>query len=68
MKLIDYSRLRGIHYNTAWRHFKQGKLNTEVDESGNIFVLDDSIPEETLDDILHEFCRKVKKHFEKGGK
>ena len=40
MKLADYARELGISYQTAWRHFKAGKIPypTKQLESGTVIV------------------------------
>lgn len=38
MKLIDYARLQGISYRTAWRWYKAGKIAGQQMDSGTILV------------------------------
>lgn len=42
MKLSEWSKKEGIHYQTAWRWFKTGKIpNAYVSTSGSVFVKDE---------------------------
>lgn len=46
MKLSEYAERKGIHYRTAWNHFRQGKIKgAYLDETGHIVIPD---PEEEL--------------------
>ena len=38
MKLIDYARLQGISYRTAWRWYKAGKIQGQQMDTGTILV------------------------------
>jgi putative resolvase len=38
MKLIDYARLQGISYRTAWRWYKAGKIQGHQMDTGTILV------------------------------
>jgi len=38
MKLIDYARLQGISYRTAWRWYKAGKIAGQQMDTGTILV------------------------------
>src|SRR5258708_11905341 len=38
MKLIDYGRLQGISYRTAWRWYKAGKIAGQQMDTGTILV------------------------------
>jgi predicted site-specific integrase-resolvase len=38
MKLIDYARLQGISYRTAWRWYKAGKIAGHQMDTGTILV------------------------------
>ena len=38
MKLSEYAKLKGISYKTAWRWFKDGKLDAEQMELGTVIV------------------------------
>ena len=38
MKLSIYAKKLGISYKTAWRYFKQGKLNAYQTRTGTIIV------------------------------
>src|SRR5256886_15871318 len=38
MKLIDYARLQGISYRTAWRWYKAGKIAGQHMDTGTILV------------------------------
>ena len=38
MKLSEYAKLKGISYKTAWRWFKDGKLDAEQLPSGTVIV------------------------------
>ncbi len=43
MKLSHWAKQQGIHYQTAWRWFKEGRIDGSYrSESGSIFVLDKS--------------------------
>ena len=41
MKLSDYAKKLGINYKTAWRYFKDGKLNAYQTHTGTIIVNDE---------------------------
>ena len=46
MKLSEYAERKGIHYRTAWNHFRQGKIKgAYLDDTGHIVIPD---PEEEL--------------------
>ena len=46
MKLSEYAERKGVHYRTAWNHFRQGKIKgAYLDDTGHIVVPD---PEEEL--------------------
>ena len=38
MKLIDYARLQGISYRTAWRWYKAGKIAGQQMDTGTILI------------------------------
>ena len=40
MKLSDYAKKLGISYKTAWRYFRDGKLDAYQTDSGTIIVRD----------------------------
>lgn len=41
MKLSEYAERKGIHYRTAWNHFRQGKIKgAYLDETGHIVIPD----------------------------
>jgi putative resolvase len=45
MKLSIYAKRLGIHYQTAWRHFKQGLIPGAYQlPTGTIIVPDEAIP------------------------
>ncbi|MFN7927503.1 MAG: hypothetical protein U0Y68_06085 [Blastocatellia bacterium] len=39
MKLSEYAKLKGISYKTAWRWYKDGKLDAEQMPSGTVIAL-----------------------------
>jgi len=41
VKLSDYAKKLGINYKTAWRYFKDGKLNAYQTHTGTIIVNDE---------------------------
>jgi len=41
MKLSDYAKILGISYRTAWRYFKQGKLDAYQTHTGTIIIKKD---------------------------
>jgi predicted site-specific integrase-resolvase len=57
MKLSDYAKKKGVHYQTAHRWFKAGKIPNAVqeEETGTIFVLDP-----TEQDIMDELKKTNK--------
>lgn len=57
MKLSDFAKKKGIHYQTAHRWFKSGKIPNAVqdEETGTIFVLDP-----TEQDIMDEIKKTNK--------
>jgi len=56
MKLSQWARENGIHYNTAYRWFHQGKIpNARKMHSGTILV--DEIKENLTNDKTYIYCR-----------
>src|SRR3990170_2010897 len=41
MKLSEYAKKLGISYRTAWRYFKDGKLNAYQTHTGTVIVKED---------------------------
>lgn len=41
-KISRYAELQGVTYRTVWNWVKSGKLDTETDATGHIWILDDS--------------------------
>lgn len=61
IKLSQWAKNHNVCYKTAWNYYKEGRFEkTEVNDKGSIFIFDDSMKQETLDEILAEFCRKIK--------
>ncbi len=44
MKLSDYAKKAGVHYHTAWRWFKSGKLKGYQMDTGTIIITEDDEP------------------------
>jgi putative resolvase len=44
MKLSDYARQVGVHYRTAWRWFKAGKIKGYQMDTGTIIITEDDEP------------------------
>jgi predicted site-specific integrase-resolvase len=44
MKLSDYAKLKGVHYLTAYRWWKDGRLNGQQMGTGTIIVENDALP------------------------
>ena len=44
MKLSDYAKKAGVHYHTAWRWFKAGKLKGYQMDTGTIIITEDDEP------------------------
>jgi predicted site-specific integrase-resolvase len=50
IKLVDYAKINGISYKTAWRAFKAGKLkNAEKLPTGSIIIKTEEEKHETTD-------------------
>ncbi len=61
IKLSQWAKNHNVCYKTAWNYYKEGRFEkTEVNEKGSIFVFDDSVPEETIEDVLSEFSKRIK--------
>jgi putative resolvase len=45
VKLSDYARKVGVHYRTAWRWFKAGKIKGYQMDTGTIIITEDEVPE-----------------------
>ena len=45
MKLSAYARKVGVHYRTAWRWFKAGKISGYQMDTGTIIITEDDMPE-----------------------
>ena len=41
MKLSEYAKKLGISYRTAWRYFKDGKLNAYQTHTGTVILKED---------------------------
>jgi len=46
MKLSQYAKQLGVSYQTAWRYFKQGKLNAYQTHTGTVIVKEELQPSE----------------------
>ena len=44
MKLNAYARKVGVHYRTAWRWFKAGKIKGYQMDTGTIIITEDDVP------------------------
>ena len=47
VKLSAYARKVGVHYRTAWRWFKAGKISGYQMDTGTIIITEDDVPERT---------------------
>ena len=45
VKLSAYARKVGVHYRTAWRWFKAGKISGYQMDTGTIIITEDDVPE-----------------------
>ncbi len=45
MKLSDYARKAGVHYRTAWRWFKAGKIKGYQMDTGTIIITENHQPD-----------------------
>jgi len=54
MKLSEYAKRLGISYRTAWRYFKEGRLNAYQTHTGTIIVKEELKPSEKTVAI---YCR-----------
>ena len=45
MKLSAYARKVGVHYRTAWRWFRAGKITGYQMDTGTIIITEDDVPE-----------------------
>jgi len=54
MKLSEYAKRLGISYRTAWRYFKEGKLNAYQTHTGTIIVREELKPS---DKTVAIYCR-----------
>ena len=45
MKLSAYARKVGVHYRTAWRWFRAGKIKGYQMDTGTIIITEEDVPE-----------------------
>jgi putative resolvase len=45
VKLSAYARRVGVHYRTAWRWFRAGKISGYQMDAGTIIITEDGVPE-----------------------
>jgi len=53
MKLSDYARKVGVHYRTAWRWFKAGKIKGYQMDTGTIIITEDDKPERSQKVVIY---------------
>lgn len=59
MKLSKWAELQGIHYLTAYRWFKDGKIpNAKQFESGTIMIIEEDVKLDQKDEIKNDL-RKI---------
>jgi predicted site-specific integrase-resolvase len=61
MNLSEYAKRLGISYRTAWRYFKEGKLNAYQTHTGTIIVREELKPS---DKAVAIYCRVSSKELQ----